>query len=164
MEHRKSETYSGKYLGVPYEIKHWWYSDGSPQWNYYLFLIEKQIPDTFPSLWLKGSVLKMGGKSSHVIYKYQDTLIANLDWHMGCTFYEKVSGFDKQTRIIKVGCDYGHLYDEGRNYTLSDIERDVIDCINSLVERVKVLQWCSYCGDYVEAVDERTRCTDCKDK
>lgn len=163
MEHRKSETYSGKYLGVPYEIKHWRFSDGKPQWNYYIFLIEPQIPEAFPSLWLKGKPSNIGGKT-RIFYDYGNTLIANLEWHMGCTFYEKVSGFDKQTRIIKVGCDYAHLYDEGKNYSISDIERDVMDCIKSLVDRVKVLQWCSYCGDYVELVDERTRCANCKDK
>jgi hypothetical protein len=163
MEHRKSETYSGKYLGVPYEIRRWYFSDGTPQWNYYIFLIEKQIPDTFPSLWLKPRSYNIGGKS-RVSYNYENTIISNLNWHMGCTFYEKISGFDKQQRIIKVGCDYGHLYDAGRNYSLSDIERDVIDCIESLVDRVKVLQWCSYCGDYVELVDERDHCLNCKDK
>ena len=163
MEHRKSETFSGKYLGIPYEIVSWSF-DGKPKWNYYVFLIEKQIPDVFPSLWLDGKPVSFGGKTTYISYDYENTLISNLDWHMGCTFYEKITGFEGQTKVIKVGCDYSHLYDEGRHYSLSDIEKDVIDCINSLVDRVKVLQWCSYCGDYVEEVDEKNRCSDCKDK
>lgn len=162
MEHKKVESYSGKYLGVPYEIRHWSYSNGTPQWNYYIFLSEKQIPSVFKSLWLKPKVAIVG--SNHIYYDYSKTLISNLDWHCGCTYYEKISGLDKQTKIVKVGCDYGHIWDEGKSYSIADIERDVIDCINSLVERVKVLQWCSYCGAYVEEVDARTHCSDCKDK
>jgi hypothetical protein len=164
MENKKIESYSGKYLGIPYEIRHWHYSNGEPQWNYYLFISERQIPEVFPALWLDGTLLDTGSKSKRIFYDYSNTMIASLDWHCGCTYYEKISGFDEQDKAIKVGCDYAHLYDVGRCYSLSDIERDVIDCINSLVERVKVLQWCSYCGDYVELVDERNRCPDCKSR
>ena len=164
MDSRKSDTYSGKHLGVPYEIRHWHYSNGEPQWNYYLFISEKQIPEVFPALWLNGKPIDTGSKSKRIFYDYSNTMLVNLDWHCGCTYYDKISGFDGQPKVIKVGCDYSHLYDEGRNYSLSDIEQDVSDCIISLVERVKVLQWCSYCGDYVETVDERNHCPECKDK
>jgi len=162
MEHRKSEVYSGKYLGVPYEIRRWYLSDGTPCWNYYLFLIEKQIPHVFESLWLPGKRLAMA--RNHIAYEYNETIIGNLDWHCGCTYYEKISGFDGADRAIKVGCDYSHLYDENKSYDVSDIERDVIDCVDSLLDRVIVLQWCLYCGEYVAEVNEKNHCVDCKDK
>lgn len=155
-ELNKSEVYSGKYLEVPYEIRHW-KRDGKEYWNYYIFLIEKQLPDAFKSAWLKG---KRSGR--HVFYEYYKSWISNLDWHMGCTFYEKISGFDGADKVIKVGCDYAHLYDEGKYYELSDIESDAHICIQSLIDRTRVLSWCHYCGEYVESVDTRNYCENCQ--
>lgn len=157
-ELNKSEVYSGKYLGVPYEIRHW-SCGGEEFWNYYIFLIEKQIPDGFKSAWLKG---RRDGR--HVFYDYYKSWISDLDWHMGCTFYEKISGFDGADKVIKVGCDYAHLYDEGRHYELNDIETDAFNCIQSLIDRTRVLKWCAYCGEYVENVDARNYCEKCKSK
>ena len=163
MENKKVEVYSGKYLEVPYEIRHWHYSDGTPQWNYYIFLIEKQIPVEFKKLWLPAKKISIGGSSGeHIFYDYNNTVISSLDWHCGCTYYEKVSGIDGADRVIKVGCDYAHLYDENKNYTLMDIERDTMNCIESLVSKVNVLKWCSHCGGYSQEVNEKRYCLNCQ--
>lgn len=164
MEHRKTEVFTGKCNGVPYEIRRW-ECGGEKIWNYYLFLIEEQMPDVFPSLWLDGKRMMINEKPTrHILYEYENTLIADLEWHCGCTYYEKVGGFDGAQRVLKVGCDYNHLWDEGKHYDLSDIEHDVIDCVNSLLDRVKVLQWCAYCGDYVGTVNEKNYCQKCENK
>lgn len=48
---------------------------------------------------------------------YYDSSFASLDMHGGITFYEEstVNG----VTLVKVGCDYQHLYDE-EDYGLSD--------------------------------------------
>ena len=162
MESKKSEVYTGKYKGIPYEIRKW-NSGGRTQWNYYLFLVEDQIPNDFDAIWLKGERLTLGGKESrHIFYRYEDTWISNLEWHGGCTYYEKISGFDNAKRAVKVGCDYAHFWDEGHTYSISDIEQDVIECIDSMVRNIKVLQWCAYCGEYSESVSERNYCQKCE--
>lgn len=158
MEHREHTAYSGKYRGVPYEIQK------GRHWTYYLYLIEEQMPDVFGELWLPGEKYSFGGPD-RIMYRYDECdLITSLEWHCGCTYYSKVSGFDGDKRVVKVGCDYQHLYDEGRSHNLTDIERDVIDTVNSLYERVNVLQWCKYCGGYFQEVNERGWCADCQEK
>ena len=161
MESKKAEVYTGKYKGVPYEIRKW-NLDREVMWNFYLFFVEEQIPEHFESIWLKGErVVILGRKTRFVFYKYTDTWIVNLDWHCGCTFYEKISGFDDATRVVKAGCDYSHLYDEHRHYDLPQIEHDVKECIESLLRIVKVFHWCKYCGEYSETVNEKEWCPKC---
>ena len=161
MESKPIEVYTGKYKGVPYEIRKW-HGGYSTIWNYYLYFIEEQMPDDFGAIWLKGKRMVLDGrKTRHTHYKYEETWIGDLEWHCGCTYYEKSSGFDGAPRSVKAGCDYNHIWDEGRSYSIDQIERDVAECIDSLLRRVKVLLWCQYCGDYSETVNEKNWCPKC---
>ena len=165
MEHREVKTWSGEYMGVPYEIRQWSFSDGRPVWNYYLFLNELQLPDAFPKLWLRGKKLKLGGRmTKHVYYEYDKTIIGNLEWHCGCTYYDKVSGHDGAVKIVKAGCDYAHLWDENRHYDLMEIEHGMMECVESLHNATTVLKRCLYCGEYVTELNEKNYCEGCKDK
>ena len=158
MKHREIKLYTGNYNGIPYEIAN------AGHWTFYLFLIEDQMPETFEKLWLPGEKFNMGGPD-RIIYRYDENdIIMSLDWHCGCTYYSKVSGFDGDTRVIKVGCDYNHYGDEYKSYTLSDVEQDLKECVESLLRQVKVLQRCGYCGKYFVEVNERGWCTGCTDK
>lgn len=157
-EIRKIDVYAGTYMDIQYEIRNWEMGDGKPGWAFYIFLREAQIPERFAEVWLKGKKMEF---SKHIMYNYNNTFIDNLDWHMGCTFYEKVAGFDKSPRVVKIGCDYQHLYDEGKIYQIDYVMREAEMCIESLHSMVKVLKWCRYCGEYVETLDERGYCQNC---
>ena len=158
MNHKEIKLYKGKYKGIPYEIAN------AGHWTLYLFLVEDQMPDVFDKLWLPGEKYNLGGPD-HIMYKYyENDIITSLDWHCGCTYYSKVSGFDGDTRVVKVGCDYNHHYDEGISYSLPSIEQDVQDCIESLLRQVKILQWCGYCGKYFDQVNERGWCSGCQEE
>jgi len=156
---REMRVWSGEYRGVPYEINKFNISSFGDAWTFYLFLREKQFPDIFESIWIDDY---KSGIGKYYFYHHNDTLIGNLDWHGGCTYYRKVSGFDHEQRVIKVGCDYQHYFDEGQHYNIEIIEMDVVSCINSLYDVAKVLQWCAYCGDFVEHVSERRYCDKCE--
>lgn len=135
---RESWTkWNGSYRGVAYEVAR---GDFPPNrfrqeaWCFYLYINLNRIPnlDYANSLWLPG---EPDGKNC-VSYSYSDSPIADLDWHCGCTFYEKLGGHDGIARIVKAGCDYGHYWDEGRSYTLDFVEFEAIECAKSFLSRV----------------------------
>ena len=75
--------------------------------------------------------------------------ITNINFHHGCTYYNKETGFDGDKQIIKIGCDYQHIWDEGKYYTSEILERDVKRAISDFVNQnpdTKV--WCSYYGGW----------------
>ncbi|MDA3779876.1 MAG: hypothetical protein PF487_06610 [Bacteroidales bacterium] len=50
--------------------------------------------------------------------------MTELDWHGGLTWYSKEHGFDGSGKVIKIGCDYSHLWDEGQYYDLDQVKFD----------------------------------------
>lgn len=82
-------------------------------------------------------------------------LLANLDWHYGITYYKKYNGFDGSNKIIKVGCDYQHYYDECRSYSLDFINYEAKKCIDSFLKLVpNYKRRCIIIGDYWNPVSE----------
>lgn len=130
--------WGGTFRGVSYEIMRgdmpWRREDKKEAWCFYLYIVLNRIPNTeyADSLWLPGTQNEKG----RVSYKYSDSAIANLDWHCGCTFYQKMGGHDGESRIVKAGCDYGHYWDEGRSYDLDFVEFEAIECAESFLARV----------------------------
>lgn len=165
MDSKKIDVWRGKYKGVPYEINNFKIGN-TDQWTFYLILSELQVPDLFDAIWLKGKRLKLGDKlTRHIAYDYDNSPLSSLEWHCGCTYYEKTGGRDGETRAIKAGCDYGHYWDEGNYYSLSIIEADVVTCIESLFKLTEVLQHCGYCGEYVKQENLlENRCVHCKEQ
>ncbi len=138
-------SWNGTYLGVSFEIKNWKNSsDGKENWAFYLILYLDRIPLEYKpnSYWLKG---KKNG--SHVTYDYyKHGVISNLEWHCGCTWYSKERGFDGEQKVIKIGCDYSHYWDERHTYWLETVQSDVRNCIDSFLLSVpKYKYWC--CGN-----------------
>jgi len=151
-------------------------------WTFYLYLPLEQLPkDIRKRFWLRPSLLllmpldtprwkrfllkaKAWMTYSRKLYKYYDEpLIADLEWHGGCTWYEKY-GIDFTPRAVQIGCDYQHFYDEGHRYILSGVERDAKACIDSLHAVINIKRWCSYCGKYFDPVKDEIHCLDCVDK
>lgn len=48
------------------------------------------------------------------------------------TWYSKEAGFDGDPRVVKIGCDYAHYWDQGGYYTLETVTRDAIGTIDAL--------------------------------
>ena len=165
-EMKEKHVWSGRYRGVAFEINNFTLGD-IDAWTFYLYINTKQIKE---KIWLKGE--KLMDTSHHTRYVYEDTIINNLDWHCGCTYYEKHGGREEwENKTIQVGCDYQHLWDEHKHYTVEMIQADVERCIDSLHELTSVKYWCTYCGKYFLPTDaehflpiENVRCEECIDK
>jgi hypothetical protein len=111
----------GCYKGIKFEICRWeveMFGGREEQWAYYLSINLNKIPekDNPDSYWLP----------SDNSYR-EHPVLSEMYWHGGITFYDKVSGFDDDPRIIEVGCDYQHYEDEG-----STLEACLWDCQQSI--------------------------------
>lgn len=115
-------------------------------WAFYLHIRMDAVPDRLrDEFWLNGS-LSNGGR--HVDYDYMGSVLSQLDWHCGITWYSKTSGFDGALKTIKVGCDYQHYCDERHSYNVEYVHGEAVACIDSLFELIPDMKvWCSGCGE-----------------
>lgn len=153
MEITKSETeiWKGTYRGVDFEINHFRVIPNSIEptnkncWTHYIYLHLYRIPERYnpASFWLKG---KKHGR--HIIYEYnKHPIISRLEWHGGCTWYSKESGFDGAQKVIKIGCDYQHLWDKNQYYDLEYVKSEVEKTINSFLNYIPdYIYWSCYNG------------------
>jgi len=152
---KKKTVWSGEHGGITYEIQN--FKMGGvfeiPEkdcWTFYLYIRLDSLPEGIRErFWLdleKSGIIKSG------TYRYDgEPLMAGLDWHCGMTWYSKESGFDGSSRCVKIGCDYQHLWDEGKYYCETGIERDAKQCIESLYEMIpNIKKRCPWCGEYVD--------------
>lgn len=136
-----SETWRGKSSRLPFEIHRWGLvrgafppmNDGRGCWNYYIYLLERDVAN-FSAFWLDGVVKSYSdipGSSRYIDYDYLSSPLDVCTWHGGLTFWEQ-SGLDGQ-RVIKMGCDYNHLYDQYRSYDLDCVLYNTLDTITELL-------------------------------
>jgi hypothetical protein len=139
-ELKNKKVWVGGHKGVGFEIVNWTTPpnsidiNGRENWNYYIIIHLDRIPEQYKpnSFWLRGR--KSG---SHVFYDYyKHPVIGSIEFHGGCTWYSKEHGFDGSARIIKIGCDYSHYWDEGHVYNLQSVLIDVKNTIEDFRNRV----------------------------
>lgn len=148
----------GEYRGVLWEVRqappedwddgrqHELYPTG--YWWYYISLVEPQFPEEVrPRVWIDpepaGEILKR----PH--WRLHDHFLAELEWHGGLTYYCKHGGHGVLHRRIEGGCDYRHVWDEGRCYTFAEVHRDACRTIDSLWESIPNLRRrCPWNGNY----------------
>ena len=123
-------TVSNHIRGVP-EI-----NGGRGIWCYYIYISDLILaPANFEEFWLaprpEKNSLYTDPNVRVASYDYWAPKWSDVFWHGGITFYKKVSGFDGENRIVKIGCDYGHLYDNGFEQ-FEDVERDAKRTITEL--------------------------------
>lgn len=136
----------GIYRGVRFQIDRFKFreEDRDYKWTHYILLnIDEQLPPEFvEKFWLAPQYTDNFDKSrKRLHYDYYDSIISNLEFHGGCTWYSKEGGADEPHRVVKIGCDYQHLWDEGQRYDLDDVYRETkrtIDSLWMLVGKVKV--------------------------
>jgi len=106
-------------------------------WCHYIFLCEQQVPDTAlrEALFLTPKLERWSEAGpERVAFDYMRSAIADLDWHGGITFYDLVCAVPGH-RVLKAGCDYQHLWDEGQRYDEASVIFEVKRTIDSLWER-----------------------------
>lgn len=152
MKLKKVTQISGSYDGISFQIKNWKDYEGEDRWTYYLFLVIEAIPDESrpKSFVLRKKYSELGGKRRSYYNYYDHPIIGNIDFHGGCTWYSK----EAENKIIKVGCDYSHLWDEDKCYTIDDIVSDVKKSIQSFRELVPNYKYrCITIGGYWDKSD-----------
>lgn len=153
------DTWKGEHRGVNYEICHWGKSkdgsgicEGHGMWNYYITINQDQLsPDEFKRVWLR--VKRWYERSSGrkmLCHDYYNSILENGDFHGGITHYSKHICPDEKYRWIKVGCDYGHLWDmeAGYPYDIQSVQRDAKRTIDNLCMVFKFKVHCFYMGTY----------------
>ncbi len=148
--------WSGKYRNIYFKICNFDYGDGKKdKWTFYVYINLNQMPRRIAEkLWLKPKRTKFpSGYRTH--YDYYVWPFKDMEFHGGITWYSKQTGFDKNPRIIQVGCDYMHLWDAEQLYNQNYIESDVKQCIDSLYRLIpNIKQPCRYCGKFMAVKEE----------
>lgn len=130
---KEYHVYYAKHLDIAYEIhetpsKDYITNEPKTNWTYYIYLDINRFSSEYKgrSFWMLGKKDKYG----NVMYGYiNHPIIGNMDFHCGCTYYNKRHGFDGANKVVKIGCDYMHYWDEGHEYFLTDVQQDAINTI-----------------------------------
>lgn len=152
----------GEFNGVRYEIvnhgrtKHDFVggemvvSPGPGTWCYYVIVSEAMLPpELFAEFWLEPSSVEPHRSGfPRIAYGYYAAKFAQVDWHGGVTFYEKSGGIDGAQRYVKIGCDFAHLWDEGREFDYAQVEQECIETIRQLQAMYPFRRRCPYYGTY----------------
>lgn len=140
---QKREVWSGNYRDVPYEIFKWWnlYSMKSlPNWTHYIYLWNFQFPESMQNQ------IKPDIHYTHFGLRISPTRewAESLEFNGGCTYY-RVDTVHEYGYLLKIGCDYQHYEDIGKDYTLEDIQKKCIKTIDSLYKIVpNIVSVCSW--------------------
>jgi hypothetical protein len=154
---RKQTKWMDEYRGVTYEVTYWGedvMNDGAGMWNYYIVIPEPQLSsEDWQKVWLD-PVRFMDRSSGYKepIYDEHNSILKHGDFHGGITFYQKLQDVDTDPprRSIKVGCDYGHLFDKeyGYPYDMEWVARDARITIDRLCEVLTFKRRCGWNGRY----------------
>lgn len=143
--------------GLAYEITLWGEGsmcDGHGMWNFYVIIPQDQLrPEDWERVWLP--VVRthtLSGGRVMPIYDEYNSVLDDGDFHGGITFYEKRQSVDSNHRSIKVGCDYGHLWDSerGYGYTIEEVQRDALATCRKLAAILHPLARCGYTGQFFD--------------
>lgn len=141
--------------GIRYELSWHGRSEHAPEgtWCWYLFVSSEQFySDDWSKLRLKHYDKQMFGNNWHRHWDYAG--FPDLDAHGGWTFAEMTVylGKDgKEYEMVKIGCDYGHLWDRETGYPhgKAQVATDAKRSIDLLCERFpRRRQRCAYSGLY----------------
>ncbi|HWT40994.1 MAG TPA: hypothetical protein VN081_07075 [Dongiaceae bacterium] len=133
-----------------YDVRSHGVQPSSGTWCYYVVVSEKMLPpDQFEKFWLPpANFHERSDGSKDPIYAYNDAGFCGADWHGGVTFYEKSGGIDGATRYVKIGCDFAHYWDEGREYDFAHVEHEAKATVQQLIEMYPFYSRCPYSGSW----------------
>lgn len=144
-----NETYNGVLIEVS---KH--YVGDAEVWCYYLLLCAEQFDSKY-----RGELMPPVFCTDYgTIIQPPPELLMSLDWHSGITFYEITKSTKSPYTLIKAGCDFSHLWDEGMKYNEEDIMKEAKRCVDSLHLKFPTFKsmdelWVEYRRPFKEAMD-----------
>lgn len=158
-ELRHKDVWSGEYKGVGFEICRWSYKDtiglgGDSErnvWNSYIYLpIDAFDESLHDILWQKPHFTKYGT----LLYSYNDDFFNAIDFHGGITYYDKVMGLDGGRKVIKIGCDYNHAWDQDMYFTQDGVCVDIKRSVDSLLAaNPNMKKRCIWSGEYYDKAE-----------
>ena len=148
MNLNKKEVWSAVVEGLAIEIVHWGVergkfeplNNGKGVWNYYVYLPETLLGKQFDDLWLPDDIVQFSKDGpKHITHSYMNSSFNIDEWHSGVTYYEKL-GQVKGHRIIKIGCDFNHIWDEEReyDYNLEEVAFEAENTAKALAKRYSI--------------------------
>lgn len=153
----------GTHHDIPYEVSNHGrhisllYSRPRGTYCYYVYLSELMFQDAdFEAFWLTGMPSPFGSRNGfpNMHYPYDEQRWShNCNWHGGVTWYSKEAGFDGEVRVVKIGCDFGHYWDEGQNYTSEMVEDEAKNTIDKLREMYPFRLRDPYSGNWARIED-----------
>lgn len=133
------EYWHGTYKGVGFKIVKWPLKHRPDLfghefvWNYYIYLnLDKINEADAKKLWIRA----YANKYSHgrKMYRYYDCKpLTDIEMQGGITWYKKSYGLQDE-KIIEIGCDYNHAWND-REYQLEEIYEDLKQSIESVLVR-----------------------------
>lgn len=137
---RPQRTWQGQHRGISFKIVSWGksrdetYGFPSGNWNYYVYIPESKSP-RFEEIWLADEEKQWGGSGTkYISHDYYASILGSVEMHGGITFYSK-HGHTPGHRCVEIGCDYQHLWDEGKYYDENDLLADAMTTIDDLFNR-----------------------------
>jgi len=154
-ELQHSDIWTGRYRGITFKIKRWrWSAESKDNWAYYLYVNEQQFPKSERDAYIISPTKDTKGR---LRYDYMNCGWNNIDAHGGWTFYERSGGYLDTPCGIKIGCDYGHCFDEGCRYDEKEILVEVQRSIDQLHNAVTgFMVWSEMDGNYRTEAETET--------
>lgn len=123
---------------------------GPGTWCYYVAVEEGMLdPADFEKFWLQPCAERR--RPDQPSYDYMSAAFACVHWHGGITYYEKRGGLDGAQRIVKMGCDFAHYWDDGRDYDFASVEFEAKKTIDELRDMFVFKRRCVYSGKWYPA-------------
>lgn len=159
MSLKKRVEHNGLYLEISnhgrskYDYANKTYNDSDGTWCYYVTVTEQMLPaDKFAEFWLApASTHKRSSGWDEPCYAYYEAYFASAQWHGGVTYYEKLGGIDGAPRAVKIGCDFGHYWDEGYSFCYESVLSEAQATADALREMYAFFTRCPYTGKYQPA-------------
>lgn len=127
MDYKERTIFSGSYRGIVFEFTKFpsnGLSGRDNDWCHYVYLYDTQVKQSIelPKLYFTSFGTQLSREPSWV---------HNLEFHGGCTYCE-IERKDHLGTLLKIGCDYQHYWDEGRDYSDKFVYSEVKRTIDSM--------------------------------
>lgn len=150
-----------EYKGITCEVVNWNFDKPmdewpSGNWNGYIIIKAKQLPEKFKELLCKKR--KTIWKSMPWMWEYYK-LDQVFNMKGGITFYEVIKDqYSNDTVAIKVGNDYQHSWDVDHYYNVIDVVFDLKQSVDSFIEKYPdYLVWNRIDGSYIKPTEENAQ-------
>lgn len=144
------DVWNFQYRGIFAEIVHWGIADYQLKgiWNLYIYINpenigDKELKKNFLPIFKK---VTWGGKENQIYDIYSCQIANELELHGGATYLNIENSNGK--KILKIGCDYNHLYDNETDWNENILAFHGKQSIDKLHDFTKILVFCRGAGGF----------------